>query len=192
MLDTPDRLRVEIAPDPDPIDPRAEYDHFGRPSAHGSEGRRAEAKHARSKMVCWHRRYDLGDPHDWSSPGDFRAAMPDKAIVKLPLFLYNHSGLTLSTEPFSCPWDSGQIGWIFRERVEILREFSRKRMSESLRSRVFSILRAEVAEYDAFIRGDVWTITVTDIAGAIQDSVSGVIGYDAALAEAQAMLKDAS
>lgn len=31
----------------------------------------------------------------------------------LPLYLYDHSGLTMNTCGFSCPWDSGQVGWIY-------------------------------------------------------------------------------
>ena len=36
----------------------------------------------------------------------------DKYVI-LPLYLYDHSGITISTGPFSCPWDSGQVGWIY-------------------------------------------------------------------------------
>lgn len=31
----------------------------------------------------------------------------------LPLYLYDHSGTIMNTTGFSCPWDSGQVGWIF-------------------------------------------------------------------------------
>jgi len=30
----------------------------------------------------------------------------------LPVYMYNHSQISFSTTPFSCPWDSGQVGWI--------------------------------------------------------------------------------
>ncbi len=32
--------------------------------------------------------------------------------VILPLYLYDHGGITMSVGGFSCPWDSGQVGWI--------------------------------------------------------------------------------
>jgi hypothetical protein len=32
--------------------------------------------------------------------------------VVLPVYIYDHSGITLNTTGFSCPWDSGQVGWI--------------------------------------------------------------------------------
>jgi len=37
----------------------------------------------------------------------------DKHYIMLPLYLYDHSGITMSTGKFSCPWDSGQVGWIY-------------------------------------------------------------------------------
>jgi len=33
-------------------------------------------------------------------------------IYAAPVFAYIHSGIALSLSPFSCPWDSGMIGWI--------------------------------------------------------------------------------
>jgi len=45
----------------------------------------------------------------------------DKYII-LPLFLYDHSGITMSTGPFSCPWDSGQVGWIYASKQKFIDE----------------------------------------------------------------------
>ncbi|MCK4237452.1 MAG: hypothetical protein KAX38_10065, partial [Candidatus Krumholzibacteria bacterium] len=71
-------------------------------------------------MICFHRRYDLGDEHEldtedyanWDSMRDHIIKELDAAIV-LPLYLLDHGGITMSTTPFSCPWDSGQIGWTY-------------------------------------------------------------------------------
>lgn len=55
----------------------------------------------------------------WLSPRDIEVnelydlvRATDKYVI-LPLYLYDHSGITISTVPFSCPWDSGQVGWIY-------------------------------------------------------------------------------
>lgn len=37
----------------------------------------------------------------------------DERFVILPLYLYDHGGITMSTGPFSCPWDSGRVGFIY-------------------------------------------------------------------------------
>ena len=43
--------------------------------------------------------------------GNFRESFL-KEYVALPVYLYDHSGVTISTSPFSCPWDSGFFGII--------------------------------------------------------------------------------
>lgn len=40
-------------------------------------------------------------------------AVIEKHYVIKTLYLYDHSGLSLSTSPFSCPWDSGPVGYIY-------------------------------------------------------------------------------
>ena len=184
-----------IEQETDPVNPRIDYDPFGR-------------------MICWHRRYSLGDGHHYESPevflrdlfresirdggkrlisflksGDARGAKlvynrsshewelytcyyfrtvlgksepsweleqsapktqlndsgwffdymlnaltiddlkellsEQKDIVILPLFLYDHSGLSMSTGSFMgravhAEWDSGQVGYIYANREDIL------------------------------------------------------------------------
>ena len=43
-------------------------------------------------------------------------------IAMLPLYLYDHSGITMSTGPFSCQWDSGQVGWIYVSKAKVFEE----------------------------------------------------------------------
>jgi hypothetical protein len=130
--------RVRIEPDPDPCNPRTEWDcHVGR-------------------MVCWHRKYNLGDEHDYADPADFREDVDFDACVVLPLFLYDHSGITMSTGSFSCPWDSGQVGWIVCDEKTLRTEFNGDR------ERAESALRAEVEVYDAYISGSVYGFIVEE------------------------------
>ena len=42
-------------------------------------------------------------------------------IAYLPLYVYEHSGMTMNTGGFSCPWDSGQAGWIYTTKEEVLK-----------------------------------------------------------------------
>ena len=106
-------------------------------------------------MVCWHTRYTLGDvqpiddPETWLEK--YQQEYPDAVI--LPLFLYDHSGLTMSVSGFSCPWDSGQVGYIVcpPERWEGLD-----------REQVEKNLKQEVATYDQHLRGDVWWFIVEE------------------------------
>ncbi len=53
------------------------------------------------KMVCWHRRYNLGDKHEFQSPQDFYDSAEYKDIfVILPIYLFDHSGITVSNDDF--------------------------------------------------------------------------------------------
>jgi len=63
------------------------------------------------KMVCSHRRYKLGDKHSLSV-GDIQELTERNDVLWLPLYLYDHSGITMRTTSFADPWDSGQVGII--------------------------------------------------------------------------------
>jgi len=84
----------------------------------------------------------------------------EKAInqyyVMLPLYLYDHSGITISTGPFNCPWDSGQIGYIYVTKEAIKKEFNRKIMSKKLEQKAIDIMRSEVNTYDDYLTGSVY------------------------------------
>lgn len=78
----------------------------------------------------------------------------EKAIsdgyVMLPLYLYDHSGITMNTGGFSCSWDSGQVGWIVCDIKTVEKEF------EGDRDRAKKSLEAKVEVYDQYLTGDVW------------------------------------
>lgn len=119
-------------------------------------------------MVCFHKRYRLGDSHDYSvnefnSWDELRSRLEKDypGGVILGLYLYDHSGITISTEPFSCPWDSGQVGFIVASADMIRENFGVKRVTRSVRERAIRLLLAEVEEYDAYLRGDVYMLTLT-------------------------------
>lgn len=65
-----------------------------------------------------HRRYTLGNivvnPGEFSNEEEMinwiKEVHDAKTIV--PLYAYEHGDITVSTSKFTCPWDSGQVGWI--------------------------------------------------------------------------------
>jgi len=108
-------------------------------------------------MVCFHSRYNLGDKHDYATPDDFREWMeenPDEVIAVLPLYLYDHSGITMSTDAFSCPWDSGQVGWIVATRENL--KAGGHDVDNLDVEQVKQWLVGEVETYDQYLTGDVW------------------------------------
>jgi hypothetical protein len=65
--------------------------------------------------------------------------------------MYDHGGITISYKPFSCPFDSGQVGWIFMNKDRVRREFGVKRISKKVMDKVRSALIAEIEEYDEYL-----------------------------------------
>lgn len=144
---------IRIYQDPDPDSPR-EGSNLGT-------------------LICWHRRYRLGDNHQYDSPEAFlhdlagvsdqsdlsmdqlRDRAERKAII-LPVFLYDHSGLAMNTIGFHCPWDSGQVGFVYVALEAVRKEFGAKRVSKALRDKAKDILRGEIVSYDAYLRGRVY------------------------------------
>ncbi|GLT12196.1 hypothetical protein ACFQFQ_31835 [Sulfitobacter porphyrae] len=124
-------------------------------------------------LICWHRRYRLDDSHQFDSPKAFLrdlAGVSDQSdlsmdqlrdcaerkVVILPVFLYDHSGLAMNTIGFHCPWDSGQVGYVYVTLEAVRTEFGAKRVTKALRERAEDILRGEIATYDAYLGGRVY------------------------------------
>lgn len=112
-------------------------------------------------MVCWHRRYDLGDKHSFSEPSDFIEWKKHHDVIVLPLYLYDHSGITISTGPFSCPWDSGQVGYIYVEKDKVRKEWGWKHITKKREERIKQALKQEVSTYDDYLTGNVYGYTVS-------------------------------
>ena len=94
-------------------------------------------------------------------------AVLEKHYVILPLYLYDHSGITMNTSGFSCGWDSGQVGFIYAPLED-----------DDDIEQVESNLRSEVQTYDQFLTGDVWGYVIEDEDGEHVDSCWGFFGYD--------------
>lgn len=80
----------------------------------------------------------------------------DEKYISLPLYLYDHGGVTISCAAFSCPWDSGQVGIIYVSKERLRQEYSSKLVTPKIREKALAVLRAEVEEYDRFLAGDAW------------------------------------
>jgi hypothetical protein len=100
----------------------------------------------------------------------------DKVAVVLPLYLYDHSGITMRTSPFSCPWDSGQVGWIYVPLTKVREEYGVKRVTKRVRDLVTKVLVQEVETYDQMLTGQVYGVIIEDEDGDQLDSLWGMYG----------------
>lgn len=145
-------------------------------------------------MVCFHRKYRLGDKHDYRDKDHFiQNLLEEDTIEKIteemqsdkvhrtnwerelddrlleivsqkylvkPLYLYDHSGITISTGSFSCPWDSGQVGWVYVSHEDIIKEYGTLDIEKAS-----ELLDGEVETYDNYIQGDVYGFTLSKSEG---------------------------
>ena len=183
-------------------------------------------------MICFHRRYQLGDEHDYSNSDDLikdlyikaagggdhgeqkyedltekydvwplssqqiqelnQALMSqiEKAYVVLPVYLYDHSGLAMSTTDFNDRWDSGQVGIIFVSHEKIKEEYEVNFIEPVLRLQVEDRLKGEVAEYDAYLRGECYCYELYED-GELEHSCGGFTGaFDKAVKDMVEYLPD--
>lgn len=101
-----------------------------------------------------------------------------KEFIALPIYLYDHSGQSISTSPFGCRWDSGKVGYIYVDKKTVSREYGGKIITQKLRERVLGYLQGEVETYDQYIRGEVYGFQVLDEDENIIDSCYGFYGDD--------------
>lgn len=131
------------------------------------------------QMICWHRKYDLGDSHDFKDPEDFMAYVRKTGGIYMPLYLLDHSGLAISTVPFDDFWDSGQVGWIFCSQERAYREYNVKRLTPTVRKKVIEVLQAEVKVYNQYLQGEVYGFSVYALNGRcliLEDACGGFYG----------------
>ena len=162
-----ENFKLEILQDEDPRSPREDCD--------GLLG----------KMMCFHKRYILGDQHDYKHADYNSWAEMRKAIIKnegdvliiKDLYLYDHSGITISTAPFTDPWDSGQIGFIIAKKSKVRELMGVERISDQMEHKVSLSLEDEVKTYDEFIRGNVYGFKLYEIVNGHERELDSCWGF---------------
>ena len=69
---------------------------------------------------------------------------------------YDHGGITISTSPFSCPWDSGFFGIIAVPLDKVRREYGWKNITAKRRKRIEGYLQDEISTLDNYYTGEVF------------------------------------
>ncbi|WP_428323607.1 hypothetical protein [Nitrosopumilus sp.] len=84
-------------------------------------------------------------------------------IVKVPVYMIDHSGISLSTRDFNDPWDSGMIGYIFATKEKIKNEYSVKRITKKTLTKVENIFNGELDTYDQYVNGNVYGFVLSKV-----------------------------
>jgi len=128
-----------------------------------------------TKMVCFYPPYNLGDDHDYYK-SDYntweelaQAILSSENVLLLkPLYVYDHSSITISTTSFTYPWDSGQIGWIYitKEQAERMRTPPDK---------FEEVMENEIKMYNTYLARNIYGLNIYED-GELIDSCGGFVG----------------
>ncbi len=201
-----ERYRLIVEPDTWPQDPRKEYDNVGTMVC-GHHNYilgdvQAENTHRYTSWEEWfvneilvpeldfeledddamydHNEEDDADyinPERVAAERERRIKEAEESIVYLPLFLYDHSGITMYTSGTRAlyyqheDWDSMQVGYIY-----VWEDKARYEWGDEWRERAENYLNGEVQEYDAYLRGDIICFTLEGIADDNDDIHEGCCG----------------
>ena len=163
---------IDIMQDFDPLNPCEDWDMLGT-------------------MVCCHKRYTLGhkqygngmealynsilecspdltqihidfDEMDEEQFMEKYCKVFERYAIVLPIYMYDHSGVTINTTGYSCPWDSGQLGFIFVSKNKIRDEYKWKIISPKRFKKIVTYLKNEVKSLDDYLTGNVYGYNVDD------------------------------
>lgn len=158
---------LKIIPDENPLNPRTDCDHLGI-------------------MLCWHRRYSLGDSHPYDTPQDFEESAAAKDMfICLPVYLLDHSGLYVSVNDFNDSWDSGQLGFIYCTKQDAQKWFNNTDVTED---EIKKELTAEVEEYNDYLNGAWYGFLIEGLDGEVEDSCGG-FRYDGSMKKLASEMK---
>jgi hypothetical protein len=159
-LKFPKGITVQIFQDEEPQNPR-DNDNLGT-------------------MALFHRRMILGDVNHGLTVEQAPAMESRKDVLCLPVYAYEHGGITISTSdghyPFNDRWDAGRAGIIFITKEKIREEYGWKVITKKRREEIMGRLQAEVEEYDLYLRGECYGYKAFENGEAADDSCWGFLG----------------
>jgi len=171
-FDLPNNRKLKIFYDTTPSSPR-EWDNL-------------------TKMIFIGKHSHLGDKHDFHENHESFEAHQNHiakelgAVYIAPIYAYIHSGMTISTKPFGCQWDSGKLGWVVITKEAIRDCWGIKRVTQKYIEKAINQIEGEVEILDQYIKGDVYGFEVVKITTCNksceheehEDSCWGFYGYD--------------
>lgn len=172
-------FHATISYDENRCNPREEWDNVGT-------------------IICRSNRYGLGDENhtaemdecdSWDEVENVIRKTYGKDCIMLPVYIYDHSGITINTTGFSCGWDSSRIGTIVVSREKARTEYGMKRITKTNLEKVIKYLEGEIETYDQYLTGDVYGYEIEDEEGEPLDSCWGFYGLEHVTEEVKQLLE---
>ena len=95
--------------------------------------------------------------------GEIRDAIDKGEYVGMPVYAYVHSGATISTSPFSCPWDSGQSGFVYVTREDAVAGWGKKLLTAEVRKKALAACEGLVKEFATYLEEGMWGFVAEEL-----------------------------
>jgi hypothetical protein len=120
-------------------------------------------------MLCFeHNRYRFGDAQT-NSVQQVKSILNSKKYISLPLSIYEHSGVSMSTRvteyPYTDRWDSSDAGVIYISLELVRKEYNVKKVTKEIRDKVISVLNGEVETYSNYLEGNAYRYELYEYSG---------------------------
>lgn len=150
-----DGITLHVNPDENPPNPRTDYDNLGT-------------------LLAWNRRYNFSDKSDYPTSEDFYESEEAKNIyVSLPVYMYEHSGVCLSTSPFFTGVKSdpayGKLGVIYCTEEQVKKWYGCLPDKNTIETQ----LNSEIETYNDYLNGSWYEFVIEGLNGEIEDSCGG-------------------
>jgi hypothetical protein len=167
-------FRIEIVPDEHATNPREDMDGMWT-------------------FALSHKRYDLPnesglDFDDYDGWTEFRQAImaPGNIAMIREVHGYDHSGLAFGLTPFTCPFDSGQLGFAYITNEELVKEYGPD--TPETRAKAVSYLENELELYQTWSNGGVLAVDIYED-GEVVESCCCLYSQEAAEEAGQELLE---
>lgn len=135
-------------------------------------------------LAVFHNHYNFGDQGHGIDSSDYKGWSEMEAAIRrekdvaviLPVYMLDHSGITISTSPFSCPWDSGQVGFIWISKEKARAEYGWRVISKKRKEQLQGYLMGEIETLDEYLTGNVHGYVIKDAEGEELDACWGYFG----------------
>jgi len=120
-------------------------------------------------LACMHRDYTLGNKRVTDDIKFFQELLhteeedgqtlkdrfeASEKYISLPLYIYDHSGISMSTSFIGDRWDTSQVGYIYITRAQARKNFQSKRLSKKLIAQIKQEMIDFVRLYSAYLSGE--------------------------------------
>ena len=131
----------------------------------------------------YHRNYgeSLSNVDGFEYQEDLLELINSGDVIFLPLYMYDHSGISISANlvyPYDDKWDAGQLGFVWLDKKEMLKEYNWKIFSKKRIQKIIDRLYSNVDIMNDYVTGNIYGFQVETKNGEDVGSCWGFYGYE--------------